>query len=61
MSGAVLPVLLAIGVCACVFLAAWWLLGKLQLLRLPMLAYIGKSQTKSPCTISASRRLELSR
>jgi hypothetical protein len=29
MSGAVLPVLLAIGVCACVFLAAWWLLGKL--------------------------------
>jgi hypothetical protein len=29
MTGAVLPVLLAVGVSACVFLVTWWLLGKL--------------------------------
>jgi hypothetical protein len=29
MSGAVLPVLLAVGVSACVFLVVWWLVGKL--------------------------------
>jgi hypothetical protein len=29
MSGAVIPVLLAIGVCVYVFLVAWWLVGKL--------------------------------
>jgi hypothetical protein len=33
MSGAVLPVLLALGVSACIFLVLWWLLGKLQFLR----------------------------
>jgi hypothetical protein len=33
MSSAVLPVLLAVGVSVCVFLVAWWLVGKLQLLR----------------------------
>lgn len=29
MSAAVLPVLLALGVAVCVFLAAWWLVRKL--------------------------------
>jgi hypothetical protein len=29
MSGAVLPVLLAVGVSICVFLVVWWLVGKL--------------------------------
>jgi hypothetical protein len=29
MSGAVLPVLLAVGVGVCVFLVAWWLVGRL--------------------------------
>jgi hypothetical protein len=29
MSGAVLPVLLAVGVSVCVFLVVWWLVGKL--------------------------------
>jgi hypothetical protein len=29
MSGAVLPVFLAVGVCVCVFLVVWWLIGKL--------------------------------
>jgi hypothetical protein len=29
MSSAVLPVLLAVGVSVCVFLVAWWLVGKL--------------------------------
>ena len=29
MSGAVLPVLFALGVSACIFLVVWWLLAKL--------------------------------
>jgi hypothetical protein len=29
MSGAVLPVLLALGVSACIFLVVWWLVVKL--------------------------------
>jgi hypothetical protein len=29
MIGAVLPVLLAVGVSVCVFLVAWWLVGRL--------------------------------
>jgi hypothetical protein len=29
MSGAVVPVLLAVGVSVCVFLVVWWLVGKL--------------------------------
>ena len=29
MSGAVLPVLLAVGVSVCVFVVVWWLVGKL--------------------------------
>ena len=29
MTGAVLLVLLAVGICVCVFVVVWWLLGKL--------------------------------
>jgi hypothetical protein len=29
MSGAIIPVLLAVGVSVCVFVVAWWLVGKL--------------------------------
>ena len=43
MSGAVIPVLLAIGVCVCVFLVAWWLVGKLYFLR-PVSQLVQKSE-----------------